>query len=126
MWHAAERNRLTDIQNILEENGGTASKLAEMEERGALFGSAEEANPKTEKRHELEEVIKDQKAAEATAKAETAQAQMNKNMAALNERGEKIENLDQKTQDLEDEAKTFKNLAGKLKDQVKNKKWYQL
>jgi hypothetical protein len=49
---------------------------------------------------------------------------MNKNMAALNERGEKIENLDQKTQDLEDEAKTFfKNLAGKLKDQVKNKKW---
>jgi hypothetical protein len=51
---------LTDIQNILEENGGAASKLAEMEERGALFGSAGEANRKTEKRHELEEAVKDQ------------------------------------------------------------------
>jgi hypothetical protein len=117
---------LTDIQTILEENGGTASKLADMEERGALFGSAEEANRKTEKRHELEQAITDQKAEEATAKAETAQAQMSKNMAALVERGEKIENLDQKTQELQDEAKTFKGLATQLKDQLKNKKWYQV
>lgn len=126
MTHTAERNRLTAIQGILEEHGGEASKLADMEERGALFGSAEHANQQTEKRRGLEQAIKDQKAAEAAAKAESVQNQMNKNMSALQERGEKIEQLDQKTQDLENEAKTFKDLAGKLKEQVKNKKWYQL
>ena len=108
------------------ENGGTASKLAEMEERGELFGGLEEANRKTEKRRELEQAIKDRKAAEAAEKALSVQDQMNKNMAAMIERGEKIERLDQKTQDLQNEAATFADLAAKLKDQAKNKKWYQL
>jgi hypothetical protein len=129
----AERNRLTHIQRILEGKGGRASKLAEMEERGELFGSAEQAQHNTERRRERdrtvkenEQAVKDQKAAEANAKAESAQSEMGKNMSALIERGEKIEQLDEKTQKLENEAKTFGGLAKQLKEQAKNKKWYQL
>jgi len=47
-------------------------------------------------------------------------------MSALIERGEKIEALDRKTKDLEAEAKTFGDLAARLKDEVASKKWYQL
>jgi hypothetical protein len=75
---------------------------------------------------EHEQVMKDQKAAEAQYKAEAAQSEMSKAMTALVERGEKIEMLDHKTRDLEAEAKTFGDLAARLKDEVKGKKWYQL
>lgn len=118
---------------ILQGGGGQKSKLAEMEMRGELFRGVEGANQKAEQRRERdrlikenEQAIKDQKAAEAAAKAEGAQSEMSKAMAALIERGEKIEQMDQKTKDLEAEAKTFGDLAARLKDEVKNKKWYQL
>lgn len=132
-WQTAERNKLDDILTILKESGGRNSKLAEMEERGELFGGIAAANQNTEQRRELakvvkenEQTIKDEKAAEAAAKAEGAQSEMGKAMSALVERGEKIERLDQKTQDLESEAQNYAGLAARLKEEVKNKKWYQL
>jgi chromosome segregation ATPase len=130
----AERNELPEeIMEILKGGGGRKSKLAEMEMRGELFSGVEGANEKAEERRERDRVVKeneqamkDKKAAEATAKAEGAQNEMSKAMSALIERGEKIEQMDQKTKDLEAEAKTFGDLASRLKDEVKNKKWYQL
>lgn len=118
---------------ILKTGGGQKSKLAEMEMRGELFSGVEAANQKVEHRRERDRIVKeheqamkDQKAVEALAKAEGAQNEMSKAMGALIERGEKIEQMDQKTKDLEAEAKTFGDLAARLKDEVKNKKWYQL
>lgn len=131
---AAERNEVPEeIVDILKSGGGKKSKLAEMEMRGELFSGVNAANEKAKQRRERERLVKeqeqamkDQKAAEAKAKAEGAQSEMSKAMAALVERGEKIEQLDQKTKDLQAEAKTFGDLAAQLKEEVKNKKWYQL
>lgn len=129
----AERNRLPQIKKVLEGQGGQPSKLAEMEERGELFGGAEHAAYNTERRREKERIIKeneqtaqDEKAAKAAAKAEGAQSEMSKAMSALVERGEKIEKMDDKTKDLEAEAKNFKDMAAQLKDKTMKKKWYQL
>ncbi|KAG7367131.1 ankyrin repeat domain protein [Nitzschia inconspicua] len=116
----AQRNELEDIGSILQEHGGKDSKLAEMELRGELFGGVEQANRKTEKRRENE------KALEAAARAQSAQSQMSKNMVALIERGEKIQEMDSKARQLNDEAKTYGDLASQLKNNMKNKKWYQL
>ncbi|KAL3915592.1 MAG: hypothetical protein SGILL_005578 [Bacillariaceae sp.] len=122
----AKRNELDDIASILEEHGGKSSKLAEMELRGELFGGVEQAQRNTVKRREDEKAIKDQKAAEASAKAESAQSQMSKNMAAMIERGEKIEEMDDKARQINEQAKEYGNFASQLKNQMKNKKWYQL
>lgn len=130
----AERNELPEeILKILQSGGGQKSKLADMEMRGKLFSGVEGANANAEKRRELERVVKeneqamrDQKAAEAQAKAEGAQSEMSKAMSALIERGEKIERMGETAKELNAEAKTFGDLAAKLKDEVKSKKWYQL
>jgi hypothetical protein len=116
----ARRNDLGDIETILQEHGGKASKLAEMELQGELFGGVDQANRNTEKRRE------NHKAAEAAARAQAAQSQMSKNMAAMIERGEKIEEMDDKARQLHEQAKTYGDLAAQLKNNVKNKKWYQL
>ncbi len=131
---SAERNEVPEeITQILKGGGGQKSKLAEMEMRGELFSGVDAANQKSKERRERERVtkeqeqsMKDQKAADAKAKAEGVQSEMSKGMAALIERGEKIERMDQKTKELQAEAKTFGDLASRLKDEVKNKKWYQL
>ena len=126
-FSSAERHELPDdIVEILKSGGGQKSALAEMELRGELFGGVDAANVQTERRRERDRILKDQKAAETQAKAEGAQSEMSKAMSALIERGEKIEQMDQKTQELQAEAKTFGDLAAQLKDEVKNKKWYQL
>jgi hypothetical protein len=116
----AKRNGLSDIESILQEHGGKESKLAEVELQGELFGGVEQANRNTEKRRE------NHKAAEAAARAQAAQSQMSKNMAAMIERGEKIEEMDDKARQLNEQAKTYGDLAAQLKNNIKNKKWYQL
>lgn len=117
---------MPDFLEILKGGGGLQSELAEVEKRGELFSGVNEANENTEKRREQEQALKDQKAAEALAKAEGAQAEMNKAMAALVERGEKIEEMDIKAAELNSEAQNFAEMAAQLKEQVKGKKWYQL
>jgi hypothetical protein len=122
----ATKNKLDDIKELLIRRGGEASKLTEIEQRGELFGKFEQSALNTERRREKEKLIEENKAAEAAAKTQSVQDQMNKNMVALIERGEKIEQLDTKTKDLEAEAQDFGQMAAQLKAKMKKKKWYQL
>ena len=121
----AQRNNLSDIEKILKEHGGRKSQLAEIELKGELFGGVDQAKRNTTRRREIEQAVKDNKAAEAAAKTQSVQSQMNQNMAAMIERGEKINAMDDKALQLNDEAKNYGKLATQLKNQMKNKKWYQ-
>lgn len=121
----AQRNNLGEIQDILKKFGGKKSKLAETELKGELFGGVDEAKRNTARRREIEQAVKDNKAGEAAVKAQSAQSQMSQNMSAMIERGEKINAMDNKGRQLNDEAKTYGKLASQLKNQAKNKKWYQ-
>jgi uncharacterized protein YdaU (DUF1376 family) len=122
----AEKNSLDDVKTLLESRGGQSSKLTNIEARGELFGRFEQSQINTTRRRENEKLAEERKAAEAAAKAKSVQSQMNKNMAAMIERGEKIEELDSKTKDLEAEAQNFGVMATQLKERMKKKKWYQL
>lgn len=51
---------------------------------------------------------------------------MAENVQKLNERGERLKGLDDKTADLSNEAANFASLAKQLAEQQKNKKWWQL
>lgn len=121
----AQRNGMSEIEDILKTGGGKKSKLAEIEMRGELFGGVDEAERKTERRREIEQAVKDNKAAEAAAKAQSAMSQMSENMSAMLERGEKINAMDNKARQLNEEAREYGKLASQLKNQAKNKKWYQ-
>ena len=48
------------------------------------------------------------------------------NMVALGERGEKLRNLQDKTEDLSEGAADFASVAKALKEQAANRKWWQL
>ncbi|VEU42391.1 unnamed protein product [Pseudo-nitzschia multistriata] len=121
----AQRNKSLDIEQMLINCGGKKSQLIETELRGELFGGVDQAAKNTEKRREIEQAVKDNKAAEAAAKVQSAQSQMSQNMAAMAERGEKIKAMDDKAQQLNDEAREYGNLASQLNNHMKNKKWYQ-
>mmetsp|Transcript_20133 Transcript_20133/g.42606 ORF Transcript_20133/g.42606 Transcript_20133/m.42606 type:complete len:615 (+) Transcript_20133:178-2022(+) len=125
----AQRNRFANeptIEAILKEAGGRPSQLADTELRGELFAGVDEAAKNSEQRREREQTLRDRKAAEAAAKTRSAQSQMSENMAAMIERGETIDAIDDKAQQLNDEAKQYRSLATQLKNQMKSKKWYQL
>jgi hypothetical protein len=121
----AQRNELSDIEEILKDNGGKISKLAELELRGELFAGVDQAEKNTERRREIEQAVKDNKATEAAAKSQSTQSQMSQNMNAMIERGEKISEMDDKARQLNEEAQNYGKLASQLKDQMKDKKWYQ-
>jgi hypothetical protein len=122
----AQRDDMTDVEAILKEYGGKPSRLAELELRGELFGGVEQASRNNEKRREREQAYMERKAADAAEKAESAQSAMSKAMSTLVERGQKIERMDDKARELNNEAKVFGDLAKQLKGDMKNKKWYQL
>ena len=48
------------------------------------------------------------------------------NMVALEDRGQKLQNLQDKTNQLEDGASDFASLAKELANQQANRKWWQL
>lgn len=48
------------------------------------------------------------------------------NVMALEERGEKLRNLQDKTSDLNDGAADFASVAKALKEQAASRKWWQL
>ena len=48
------------------------------------------------------------------------------NVVALEDRGEKLRNLQDKTADLSDGAADFASIAKALKEQQANRKWWQL
>jgi syntaxin-binding protein 5 len=123
----AERNKVSKpVVDLLMQHGGKPSELARVEERGELFGNAADANAKSEQRRATEKATKDAKVADAAAKADSAKGNMGDNMNALHIRGQKINELGEKTQELEENAKQYGSLASQLKDKVKAKKWYQL
>ena len=51
---------------------------------------------------------------------------MAENVVALEERGEKLRNLQDKTSDLNDGAADFASVAKALKEQAANRKWWQI
>jgi hypothetical protein len=103
--------------SLLESYGATASKMAETQQNGKLFGrvAAAQSNVDEQRRETAERK-----------KAEVAAAAMSQNMRLLQRRGEQIDELDDKAQQLNDNAKNFGNMAKQLKEQHKKKKWYQL
>jgi hypothetical protein len=115
--YLAERYRFTDMKKLLESHGARPSAMARDEERGALFRSvaAVEEKKKSNK-------LKQEQAAAAAA----AQRQQQHAMQALHERGQRIERLDDKTQELQQNAQDYRDMAKTLKDQTMQKKWYQL
>jgi len=126
MYYAQTKN-LKDIEDLMTTHGGTKSKLAEIELKGELFAGIDQAKKDTAKRREIEQTAKE-KATEAAGKAQTAVSQMSENMAAMIERGEKIDAVDNKAQRLNDEAREFRDNALKLRNEMKkkkNKKWFQ-
>ena len=123
----AERNKVgKQAVDLLTRHGGKPSELARIEERGALFGNAADAHAKSEQRRATEKATKDAKVAEVASKADSAKGVMGDAMNALHIRGQKINDLGDKTQELEENAKQYGSLASQLKDKVKAKKWYQL
>jgi len=110
----AEREGLDDAKALLESFGGTSSRHTEIEERGELFRDAciIEEERKTE-------AVVNAKAEEAAAKTEAVQSEMSENMRAMQQRGEKLEDIANKATSLESEAATFAGLANQLKDKTK-------
>jgi hypothetical protein len=102
---------------LLEEYGGTPSKLATEQQSGELFGkvAATQAGIDEERRETAERI-----------KAEKAAVAMSENMRLLQQRGDQIEELDDKARQLNDGAQNFGDMARQLKEQTKKKKWYQL
>jgi hypothetical protein len=132
--HTAERNKVENsILTCLQEHGGKVSSLAKIEAKGELFGSAPDAARKSQERRQKEKDSEqeetDRKAAELEAKNKALEAQsaMGQAFGALQERGQKIEDLGEKANELENQTKTFGELAARLKSETKKKKkWYQL
>jgi hypothetical protein len=102
---------------LLEEYGATPSKLATEQQSGELFGkvAATQAGIDEERRETAERI-----------KAEKAAVAMSENMKLLQQRGDQIEELDDKARQLNDGAQNFGDMARQLKEQTKKKKWYQL
>ena len=59
-------------------------------------------------------------------RAKGAQAVMSENVARMEERGEKLRNLQDKTEDLGDDAMDFASMAKQLAAQQANRKWWQM
>jgi Synaptobrevin len=115
----AERDQLpAPTIAVLTEFGAVPSRKAEEEMRGELFGKVDATNQAREyKRQEAEA----EAARVAQAKAETANSQMQENLAAMHKRGEMIEELGDKATELQDGAQDFANMAAQLKEKMKKK-----
>ena len=104
----AERNELDEeIIELMKGFGGKKSNLTETEARGELFGGIADANRKTEHRRKVEKVVQENKAAEAARKAESAQSAMGDAMNALVQRGEKINEMGDKANELLEGARNL-------------------
>lgn len=114
--YLAERYRFAEMKKLLESYGARPSTMARNEEKGALFRSVAAVEEK--KKHDRQQKER-QAAAHAAAQQQHA-------MQALQERGQRIEQLDDKTQELQQNAHDYRDMAKTLKDQAMQKKWYQM
>lgn len=117
----AHRDERTDLVELLEDFGAKKSKQTEEEERSELFRDVADFEARKEWEHEREQTARTQDTA-----VQGAKGSMNDAMNAMRERGQKIETLEQKTRNLQEETKTYGDLARQLKEKTKKKKWYQL
>ena len=85
--------------------------------RGELFGKVDITNQVREEKREAEAAA----AKAALEKAETANSQMKQNMAAIHKRGEMIEELGDKANELEEGAQDYADMAAQLKEKMKKK-----
>lgn len=100
---------------LLTKHGATECK--EKRGSGELFGKVAATEAIIEERNR-EEAQKKQ--------AEAAAAEMKNNMKLLQQRGEKIDELGNKANDLNQGAQDFASMAKQLKEASKKKRWYQL
>lgn len=104
---------------LLEEFGATKSAKAEEEKKGELFGKVAETEIYREQKRASEAAAK-----KAQEEAEAAQNQMANNINAMQKRGEMIEELGDKANDLEAGAQDYADMATQLKEKLKKKsKW---
>ena len=116
--YLAEREQLpATTVAVLTEFGAVPSQKAEEEMRGELFGKVDITNQVREEKREAEAAA----AKAALEKAETANSQMKQNMAAIHKRGEMIEELGDKANELEEGAQDYADMAAQLKEKMKKK-----
>mmetsp|Transcript_2232 Transcript_2232/g.4061 ORF Transcript_2232/g.4061 Transcript_2232/m.4061 type:complete len:613 (-) Transcript_2232:78-1916(-) len=98
-----------DMIKLLEQYGAKANSS------GVLFESA------IEEQKRLKERTPKTANKKTMAKLEGATGAMNEAMSALKERGDRIEKLDRKTADLQNDAQNYAEMAKKLKEKTKKK-----
>lgn len=95
---------------LLEQYGAKANRS------GVLFESAIE-----EQKRLKEKTPKSDNRKTMATKAKGATNAMSEAMSALKERGDRIERLDQKSKDLQNDAQNYAEMAKKLKEKTKKK-----
>jgi len=135
----AQRDQLMGAQSLLLDYGAKRSQLCEVEERGVLFqGAAQVAEAKAAKSasslngnkerrtgHDGE-VSADDELKSHHQSATKAHGAMNDAMNELRIRGEKINDLAEKANALEENVTAYGDLAKQMKSRAKKKKWYNL
>ena len=136
----AQRDELTGAQALLLDYGAKRSQLQDVEERGALFqGAAQIAEEKLAAKSAPLNGISKRKTSHDEGKpssegdlkshqhaATKAHGAMADAMNELRIRGEKINDLAVKANDLEENVNTYGDLAKQMKARAKKKKWYNL
>jgi ankyrin repeat protein len=130
----AQRDELIGAQSLLLDYGAKRSQLNDVEERGALFqGAAQVAEAKaaksnggSEKKNSSTVRDTDEELKSHQQAATKAHGAMNDAMNELRIRGEKINDLAEKANALEDNVNTYGDLAKQMKARAKKKKWYKL
>jgi deoxyribodipyrimidine photolyase-like uncharacterized protein len=98
-----------------------------MEERGELFkGAAQVEAKKKAAGVVVMEKKKDEESKSHHEKANNARSAMADAMNQLKIRGEKISDLSEKTAALQENTKTYGDLAREMKQRAKKKKWYNI
>ena len=121
-------------QHLLLEYGAQRSRLCDVEERGELFKGAAQVEAKKAARaasnhgamETRDESSRNDKLKSHQEKAITARTAMTDAMNQLKIRGEKINVLSEKTAALEENTKTYGDLAREMKERAKKKKWYNI
>jgi hypothetical protein len=136
----AQRDELTGAQALLLDYGAKRSRLQDVEERGTLFqGAAQIAEEKLAAKSAPLNGISKRKTRREEGKPSTegdlksyqhaateAHGAMADAMNELRIRGEKINDLAVKANDLEENVNTYGDLAKQMKARAKKKKWYNL
>lgn len=111
MYYALRDQSPQEMTQLLEKHGAPKKKKnKEWKATEELFGKVRATEHKVARKKEEEEQRQ---------KAVAAQAQMSENMRLLNERGQKIEELDDKARHLNQEAANYASMAKQLKQKSK-------